>query len=239
MKNLRLWQNKSNHNIVFTNVLGVDEKYKPIPARQNIPDWYKNLRSYLNDEKKPVGNGTSAETIKKCIPVFDSLTAGYLILLPADVYISNRDGEPYYEWANHNLLGFHNVEQAPSHPASNSFSYPKWSNPWGIRTPKGYSCLFVQPFHRESKFTILPGVVDTDTYTPPINFPFVLNDTKWEGLIPAGTPIAQVIPFKRDSWKMEIGDLDDFEKQKKVTNLLSSLFFDRYKNLFWHRKDFR
>jgi hypothetical protein len=26
----------------------------------------------------------------------------------------------------------------------------------------------------------------------------------WEGIVEAGTPIAQVIPFKRESWKSEL-----------------------------------
>jgi hypothetical protein len=124
--------------------------------------------------------------------------------------------------------------QAPNHPHRNGhmISYPKFINFWAIETPKGYSCLFVQPFHRDSAFTILPGVVDTDKYVQPVNFPFVLNDIKWEGLIPAGTPIAQVIPFKREDWNMEIGTISNIEKSNQVHNLLKTKFFDSYKNQF-------
>lgn len=233
------WRKSNSNKITFINVLGVDEKYKPIPSKLDIPKWYKELESYMNGSKKPVGDGTTAETIKKCIPVFDAITAGYIIPLPSDLFISSQDDKPYYEWASLDLITFHSNKQALTHPAGNSFDYPKLSNPWGIKTPSGYSSLFVQPFHRESRFTILPGVVDTDTYTAPVNFPFVLNDPKWEGLIPAGTPMVQVIPFKRQSWEMEIGSSKDLEEQNKVTNLLKSVFFDRYKNLFWHRKEYK
>lgn len=231
-------KSQNKQKITFTNVGGVDELYKPIPAKFSIPDWYKEMDSYINGSKKPIGDGTTAETIKKCIPVFDAITAGYIIPLPADVYVSYKDDAPYYEWSSNSMITFHSTNQAPTHPAHNTFQYPKWTNPWGIKTSKGYSCLFVQPFHRESRFTILPGVVDTDTYTAPVNFPFVLNDSKWEGLIPAGTPIVQVIPFKRDEWGMEIGDIEELKLQDKVTNLLKSKFFDRYKNLFWSKKDY-
>lgn len=230
---------KDNNKIIFTNVTNSSELYSPIPAQKNIPEWYKNTVSYTGNEKKPTGNATTTATIKRCMPVFDAITAGYIIVSPADVYVSQKDGAPWYEWSSQNLVTFHPIEQAPNHPAQNSFSYPKWNNPWAIKTPIGYSCLFVQPFHRESKFTILPGIVDTDTYTSPVNFPFVLNNPTWEGLIPAGTPIAQVIPFERKSWSMSIGGEQEINNSIKISNKLQSVFFDRYKNFFWHRKEYK
>jgi hypothetical protein len=173
------------------------------------------------------------------MPVFDAIISGYIIALPADVYVSIKDGMQYFEWSDLNLVGFHPVEQAPEHPVRNKHSYPKWMNYWSIKTPKGYSTLFVQPMHRESVFTILPGIVDTDEYTAPVNFPMVINDPEFEGLIPKGTPIAQVIPFKRDSWKMEFGGRKEVEEQVNVTRKLNTKFFDRYKNMFRASKEYK
>ena len=172
-------------DIIFTNTFDA-ELDNPKPASKFIPDWYKDVESYMGGIKKPTGQGTTTGTIKRCMPVFDAINAGYIITLPADVYISQKDGQPYYEWSSLGLVQFHPVEQAPNHPNRNGHNaaYPKWMNPWSIKTPKGYSVLFTQPFHRESPFSILPGVVDTDTYTAPVNFPFVLNDITFEGLIP-------------------------------------------------------
>ena len=202
--------------ITFTNTSGIDIE-QPQPAFKVIPDWYKNMDSYIGGERKPNGNGHTSATVKKCMPVFDAITAGYIIESPADVYVSLKNGEQYFEWSSLNLISFHPVEQAPNHPARKPHAYPKWNNHWAIRTPKGYSTLFIQPLHRESLFTILPGIVDTDTYTPPVNFPFVINDPTFEGIIPKGTPIAQVIPFKRDNWQMEIGLQKDFKQQNSIT----------------------
>jgi hypothetical protein len=224
--------------IIFTNTTGADIE-QPKPASRSVPDWYKNMDSYLSKEKKPTGVGTNSATIKRCIPVLDAITAGYIIESPADVWVSKKDEGQWFEWADFGLISFHPIEQAPEHPARKPFPYPKWSNPWSITTPKGYSTLFVQPMHRESVFTILPGIVDTDTYTAPINFPFVINDPAFEGLIPKGTPIAQVIPFKRDSWNMEIGTKEEFDRQNKVSKKLQSKFFDRYKSMFWTRKEYK
>jgi hypothetical protein len=93
--------------------------------------------------------------------------------------------------------------------------------------------------HRESVFTILPGIVDTDTYTASVNFPMVINDPNFEGLIPKGTPIAQVIPFKREDWQMKIGSKEELIEQNNITQKLQTKFFDRYKSMFWTKKEYK
>ena len=145
---------------------------------------------------------------------------------------------PWYQWHDLAPISFHSIYQAPKHPLQNSFPYPKWLNPWSIKTPRGYSTFFMQPVHRESVFTIMPGIVDTDKYTAPVNFPFVLNDANFEGLIPAGTPITQAIPFKRDKWKMTFGKEKDFFEQKNVTLSVINKYFDGYKTLYREKKEY-
>lgn len=224
--------------IIFTNTFDADLE-QPKLASKLIPDWYKNTQSYISGERKPTGEGSTSATIKRCMPVFDAITAGYIIESPADVYVSIKDGQQWFEWSDFGLINFHPVEQAPNHPDKKPFSYPKWNNPWSIKTPNGYSTLFVQPFHRESIFTIFPGIVDTDQYSPPVNFPFVINDPTFQGLIPKGTLIAQVIPFKRDCWTMELGSRKDLEAQAGISKKLQSKFFDRYKTMFWNKKEYK
>tara|TARA_A100001011_G_C13896397_1_gene669164 strand:- start:123 stop:653 length:531 start_codon:yes stop_codon:yes gene_type:complete len=115
----------------------------------------------------------------------------------------------------------------------------KFVNPWTIQTPKGYSCLFVPPLNnRDDRFEILSGIVDTDLHKIPVNLPFIINSDKYpelDTIIEKGTPIAQVIPFKRDNWKMSI------EKQKRKGYILELVkfltsFIDRYKNNIWQKK---
>lgn len=232
--------------IKFTDTIGVPEEYRPVPASKIIPDWYKNLESYISGEKRPDGNAGTTATAKRCMPIFDAITGGYIISTHTDLWVSQRPDDngkiqPYYEWANFGALGFHPKHQLPDHPdgAGHEITYPKWINAWAITTPPGYSCLFISPLHRETPIIVLPGVVDTDTYNAPVNFPFVLRDPKMDGLIPAGTPIMQVIPFKREEWQMELGSQEEFQQQAKVTNKLRSVFFDSYKRQFRQPKDYR
>jgi hypothetical protein len=256
-------------NIGFTNTAGVPEEFSPKPATLFVPDWYKDLESYMMGEKKPTGNGMTSATIKRCMPVFDSITQGYIITTYTDIFVSQKPidygdqehfektGEtiflsketikekkliptmPWYEWPSFGPLEFHPVEQAPNHPNENGAPYPKLINPWGIKTSPGYSTMFIAPVHRDNVFTILPGVVDTDTYTAPVNFPGVLTDVTFEGLIPAGTPIAQVIPFKRESWVMELGEQEALIEQNNVTRKLRTRIFDSYKAQYRQVKEYK
>jgi len=225
-------------NIKFTNTSGYKDLLKPVPAYTMVPDWYKQTDSYVGGEKKPNGDGNTLATIKRCMPVFDAITAGYLILLPADVWVSIKDGNQVFEWSSFNLISFHPINQAPLHPAKNEHPYAKFNNHWAIKTPKGYSVEIIQPVHRESVFTILSGIVDTDTYYAPINFPMTINDPNFEGMIPKGTPIAQVIPFKREEWEMEINS-EESESRNKNIEKLTSKPFDRYKDFFWNQKKYK
>ena len=229
-------------NIIFTDkyqLKGIIDE--PKPASAFLPDWYKNITSYVTGKKEPPPTleGTNS-TIKKCVPVFDAITAGYIITLPCDVHVKTVDDKPFYTWSSFSAIEFHGVEQFTGHPkAMGDFDAPKFMTPWGIKTPKGWSVLIVQPMHRPSPFTILPGVVDTDTYTNNVNFPFVLNDIKFEGMIPAGTPIAQIIPIKRERWKMYLGGFEELEEQKQIVTKFQTVFFDRYKRFWWHKKEYK
>lgn len=230
--------------IIFTNTSSFEDLEKPQPASNFIPEWYKTMDSYTNGKKQPDGSGITTATIKKCMPVFDTITAGYIITSPADVWVTLKDGAPRYEWAALDLITFHSSQQVPYYPSDRKFRYPlelypKWTNYWSIKTPKGYSTLFLQPMHRDSVFTIISGIVDTDFYTAPVNFPFILNDPNFEGLIPKGTPIAQVIPIKRDNWKMSFGQEKELAEQKQVTQKLLTNFFDKYKKTFRQEKSYK
>jgi hypothetical protein len=65
--------------IKFTDTMGVAEEYRPKPADRFVPDWYKNLESYLGGAKTPDGNGSTSATAKRCMPIFDAISGGYIL----------------------------------------------------------------------------------------------------------------------------------------------------------------
>ena len=121
--------------------------------------------------------------------------------------------------------------------------FHKLLNPWIIKTPPGYSCLFLPPMNNsDDRFSIIPGIVDTDTFTSEINFPIIINGDKYpvlETVIKMGTPIAQVFPFKRESWKMVIEEENSEKEQNKRLFDLRSTIINVYKNKWWSKKSWK
>jgi hypothetical protein len=226
-------------DITFINTFDFAGIEKPIPASESIPDWYKETQSYMNGAKVPDGQGGTTGTIKRCMPVFDAIAAGYLLTLPADIYVSIIDGRQVFQWPQFDLIAFHPIEQASGHPDGNGLPYPKFMNPWGVLTPDGYSILLIQPMHRDLPFNVLPGIVDTDKYPAPVNVIFSMKDPTFEGTIPKGTPFAQIIPFKREAWKMVDGGEKELKLLRETKLTLRTKFFDAYKNMFRSKKEFK
>jgi hypothetical protein len=90
----------------------------------------------------------------------------------------------------------------------------------------------------ETRFKIIDGIVDTDTYLNTIHFPFILNKRDKQFLFKKGDPMVQVIPFKREAWKMWSGFYYE-KKHSQSLNLLLSEWIDRYKKFFWKKKSFK
>jgi hypothetical protein len=200
------------------------------------------------------------------MPFLDALTSGYLLKMPQDLHIrhnvdatdrnNNKIKDSFQTYAmfdqgqilrakginlnsgndSHQTL---QLEGSPLVEKNKNLPFYKILNPWKIKTPKGYSCLFVPPLNNcDDRFSIISGIVDTDTFPNEINFPIVLNGDKYpilETTIYRGTPYVQIIPFKRESWKMTL----KASKQKDIiaSNLFYGLTLIRYyKDKYWNKK---
>ena len=232
----------------------------PIPIKLNIPDWYKKLtHGRLNGKEL---------TVKGCMPFLDTLTTGYLLKASQDIKIEHNvwvegENKNYYDsfyQVNDIFEGMmaakglnFNMSKPSPHPPKQLGDSPlnkknrlqpfhKIHNPWIIKTPPGYSCLFLPPMNNhDDRFSIIPGIVDTDTFPTEINFPIVINGDKYKTLrtiIKQGTPYVQIIPFKRESWKMKIVGQDSKKfNMKKLFYPLKML--NNYKDKFWHKKTWK
>ena len=80
--------------------------------------------------------------------------------------------------------------------------------------------------------------MDTDSFEGVIEFPFYwINENTNDILLPANTPIVQIIPFKRESWKMEIKYDKDSHSSLNLIKTVNK-FYDNYKTKFWNKKDY-
>ena len=216
---------------------------KPSPALKSLPNWYKNMPPYTNGDKEHiVQNKQTNLTLKKCVPFLDALGAGYFIPLPADVQVSQTPGGPRVTWLSQfDIVTEHSDSQLPNIEIPEGYNKHafKWSNPWVVKTPKGYSSLFINPINRNDlPFYSFAGIVDTDEYSLPVNLPFLIKD-KFNGTIESGTPIIQVIPFKRDSWTTVFTEAESILEYNQNIFDFSSKLKHYYRDKFWKRKEYR
>lgn len=217
----------------------LDDFQKPYPAKQKYPEWLKKMPMFFSNVKVDEF-GDPLETVKKCMPFHDAMTAGYHIPLPCDVWVDRQNNNFNIQWAADriDLVSKHYPQQMDSSKIEDDYEKIlfKWKNPWIVKTPKNWSCLFIQPLHQDNvPFKGFTGLVDTDKFPRPVNIPFVIKKN-FEGLIPKGTPFIQVIPFKRDSFISSFS-FDD-GTYLNAWNKAKTVFFDRYKKFFRQPKQF-
>ena len=237
-----------------------EEDIKPVPAFKNMPDWFKNLESEL-PPLYPYHVGM--QTIKKCMPFLDSLKAGYILKnhhdiqinfnfknhelnkqdinittqMPSGIFLDRLDKQganftKYVDFHTTNQLG----PGCPFVKQNSDLPFVKIVNTWIIKTPPGYSTLFLPIINnQDERFTPFAGIVDTDTgHYLNTNFPIICHKQgKW--VLKRGTPLVSVFPFKRDKWKMKIKEIDTDKYFKQRSNHIMN-FKEWYRKTFWTNK---
>jgi hypothetical protein len=192
----------------------------PTLASQGLPGWVKSMPATAYSAVV----GGEDDTVKRCPPFIDAMTSGFLIPLICDVTV--KDGEFSWDWdppagASVNFarspIGFHDAGQVAGTPLFDEDRFLiKFHNLWTIEAPAGWSLLFTHPANRfDLPFTTLTGLVDCDRFHDAwINFPAHWHDAGFEGVLPAGTPVAQCYPIKREAWTAETAALTDDQAQR-------------------------
>jgi hypothetical protein len=179
----------------------------PFPAKDYLPGWFRRLPAV--DPTKVSATDTGL-TIKRCMPFLDAMTTGWIIPFAAEVRMTISDNGSNVEtgWDfDRAMASGHGVHQVKGNPWGDRPPC-KFHNFWTIVTPPGWSCLFVSPLNRPNGlFEVISGIVDTDTYTAPVHFPFFATGPDGLHVIEKGSPMVQVIPFRRDAAEItaEIG----------------------------------
>ena len=221
----------------------------PKPGIRFVPDWYKSQPGSKDDEKSiPMGFATS--TVKRCMPIFDAMTAGYILGAPCDIYLDATDPEKL-SWSvplnvkkyEHELFSFHSPEQYESYPIDPSVYHKQLLRvmpTWAVGTEKGYSAFFMNPHHAdESPLWAFSALVDTDEFVSDGHLSFLVKKD-FKGVIKQGTPLVQILPIKREDWKMETVSAPEARKLFSTQrNILRSTFMNGYKNKFRSKKEYK
>jgi hypothetical protein len=211
----------------------------PKPAKLFMPDWYKNIKMFEN--KTPKYNDTEINnlTVKSCASFNDALNFGYIQETWCDIYFEqDKNGKFKYVFSHEPLIFSHldhvkTFEFDDNHLPEDFF----WLRYWAPKVPSGYSVLITHPLNRmDLPFTVTSGVIDADVFyhTNPGRIPFQMKKN-FNGIIPAGTPMFQIIPFKRDNWKTKNLNFD-FYVQKYLNSKIRSKFYSSYRRYFHIKK---
>lgn len=178
----------------------------PVPAYKRMAPWFKGLKPVVTDGGRDQIGGKGL-TAKRCMPMLDAMSAGWIIPLYADVnVIVNEEGTLIHMADNPlgKVIDRHPISQAGAHSPSGELDVVKFINPWIIRTPEGVSTIFVPPVnHFDKRFTAFTGLVDTDRYAKQVNFPAVWHLRDYDDILPAGTPVVTAIPVRRSDLGIE------------------------------------
>jgi len=217
----------------------LDEIPNPDVAKKFIPEWYKNSEIFFKEGNEDVAG------LKTCVPFLDGLLSGYMLTLPTNVYIKiTEDGSIDIDWDE--------IEGVPGpidkrsdktgalipRPAGHNNAHLAWTPRWGWKSPKKYSTLVTHPLNRfDLPFTTMSAIVDSDKFHGSGNIPFFIKQG-FEGTIKRGTPIAQLIPIKRESW-VSVYDPALTSLMRESGEAVRKISRGGYRDKFWVKKEYK
>jgi hypothetical protein len=200
--------------------------FAPRLASHTAPEWFKKTPLGTEHRRFPRIRLRQETTIKGCPGVSDYLGLGYVLPLPTDYLVTAEAGGFAWEAKPAEADGRRYViyvfrpdqwAHFPRREGDHDYAL-KITTPWVMKTPPGWSTMVLDPwFHRDERFTVIPGVVDTDRYgvlSPILIWHVPVGEAV---LLKAGTPLVHLVPFQRgdiesrvmfdtDRWKAMIAE---------------------------------
>lgn len=240
-----------------SNSFVLEETSPPIPMKSFIPEWYKAGEIAISKKtEKPASPSESGISggLKSCIPFLDALVSGYAITSWEDIYVKTSEKvnivqhvskNPYTdEYEEKKDLMLKMIDERTGslghtipRPYEHCENHMVFSGQWGVRLPKGWSLLVTHPLNRfDLPFTTSSGIMDSDEWWTGGNIPFFFKKN-FEGIIPKGTPFAQIIPIKRSSWTSYVSQLS-IKRYQYLSEKVRSVPMGWYRNNIWVKKKY-
>jgi len=215
------------------------------PAKKFVPDWYRSGRRIQPTDEVNTDREIKSFPIKMgfkmCVPFSEPFVNGYIMPLPFPIAVEQTPGGPRITWNDQGLqmIGIREISDNPTlpTPAGMANTHFIWQTQHMFKVPEGYSALFTHPFNRyDLPFITLTSIVDGEFVMQNGNVPVFFSNT-FEGIIPEGTPIAQILLFKRESWTSEhdtsvLQEGDQNNVQSRIAGI------NWYRNKHWKKKSY-
>ena len=216
------------------------QDYRPAPVKNHIPNWFLEKDKYIKnkDGTYPLISfkGEDGKTLtkkmsswKSCPAMVDVFISGYYLFTPCDITIKTNkedfESKPITVELGGNWGQQHNgnpfcklrgdEEGLPKPEGYYQIPYA-WFVNWSAQVPEGYTIFLTHPINIPNMpFKTMSGFIDSHgILTGAGNMPVYFKEG-WEGTIPAGTPYAQLIPMKNESW---VSEVVEYTKEEMMEN---------------------
>ncbi len=243
---------KENVHVEFaTEVPGLEEIAPPLPASRCMPSSFDSMPLHVkefNHRDRLDQTSHGAGTLRRCPGVADYMKIGYILPLWADYIIEYDSGRGELNWSSPSpwaKISFHSISQVEGTDLAAAVrpyrGVIKFESPWRVMLPKGYTSLMISPFFDAftAPYQIVPGVVDHDDF----HVSNVLAVWRLHGsgrlLLRRGTPLAQIIPIKREGFESEVRTMNDGDKKRfEMEKLVNESHQGEYRKTFWKKKHY-
>ena len=215
---------------------------KPLsPSSDHIPEWYRKIPNFVGNNPVIANNSKPTITVKTCMPFLDTMTTGYMISTWQDIQVVQENGKAVLSWVLQPeplIIRDKSINSSMPTPCGYEDTHFSWLSPLNYQTPNGVSMLLTHPLNRfDLPFLTLSGIVDSEKGMVGGQIPFFIKKG-FEGIIPKGTPFAQLIPFRKETWVSE-EDYSLLKRGKEINYLSNSVLKGWYKNSIWKKGHYK
>lgn len=188
-----------------------------------------NLRPGNQGTARQVSNDpyllVKESTVHNCPGIVDYLKTGYIMPAWIDMAFRRIHGEIRFESSMHSPELDYSCHQAGQFSGMDAAEMPtmnmfhKVSSPWWVKTPPGISVLITNPYwNRNKNFTSVSAIVHPDITPIHLKWFFEFNKSLKDTaeiydeelqIIKKGTPLALIIPFRREEYEYKINYLEE------------------------------
>ena len=193
--------------------------YYPIePARNFLPKWWKDLdKEYTVERSNKVEIKMS--TIKRCSGFIDLYSKGFMMPIWSDLCVETKltgDWRCVSPSPDDMLVSSHDIRQLDRN--FNKFIHLKILSPWIFQEKSGINFHFTQPYWNHviehDRIQVVPGIINFK-YQRSSNINAFVPKINHTHFLPAGTPIAHIIPITEKNVKIHFHCLTNEEMIKR------------------------
>jgi len=207
------------------------ENSKPRESKHFYPEWWKSVPTKLGEGLIP-----HTRTVKMCPSFSDIYNEGFVLVSPCDIVLRYHEPTQLWQWESSMSqleLEVHGTNQFVNWvdgPVKAIFKIPF---PYAVFVPKGYNLRQVPIIYDYNPdWHVAYGVYKADQ-VPELTIQIMYTSDKKEILIKQGTPLCQMIPYKREKFSYGFTAL----KEKHIRKIKAGWYRATSKFTYSHVKN--